>query len=459
MTKKHHHDYPNVEGYFLQSAKDEMHALSMFFRYQWYVAIAVVIGIFLLLQYLKPLPPSEIRISRGQPNSSLEVEALNFEKALGKEGIKVELVPSKGTLDSLELLRQKKVDVALAQSGLPIAETEGLVSLGSVGYQAFWYFYTGPEFHDPHIFQLFKDKRIYVNQPGSGTRYMVDNLLKISGHLDKPSFTMVENLSPKGAVEALKAKQLDGVFLIAGYDSLNVKALLADPQVNVLNFPITDALNLQLKGVDVVTLPMGAYSLSPLIPKRDTKMIAVATTIIAENTLHPDIQYLLLEASRDMNQRNEIVFDYPGGFPAFTEKGIPRSDVAVKFYEKGPPSLKQELPHWLASFLEVAWFAIVAIFAVIYPLFQLIPGYRKTIFDMHASHLYSELFDLNRECEHAKTLAEINVCIAKVNEINEVILKTWVPKGAKESYGNLLNVLNILVNQSRDKKALFESTL
>ncbi len=459
MTKKHQHDYPNVEGYFLQSAKDEIHALGMFFRYQWYVAIAVVIGIFLLLHFLKPLPPSEVRISRGQPNSSLEVEALNFQKVLEKEGITVELVPSKGTLDSLELLRQKKVDIALTQSGQPISDTEGLVSLGSVGYQAFWYFYTGPEFHDPHIFQLFKDKRIYVNQPGSGTRYMVDNLLKISGHLDKPPFTMVGNLSPKAAVEALKAKQLDGLFLIAGYDSLNVKALLADPQVNVLSFPVTDALNLQLKGVDVVTLPLGAYSLSPLIPKRDTKMIAVATTIVAEKTLHPDIQYLLLEASRDMNQRNEVVFDYPGGFPAFTEKGIPRSDVAVKFYEKGPPSLKQELPHWLASFLEVAWFAIVAIFAVIYPLFQLIPGYRKTIFDMHASHLYSELFDLNRECESAKTLAEINVCIAKVNEINEVILTTWVPKGAKESYGNLLNVMNILINQSRDKKALFESTL
>lgn len=457
---KHHHDYPDVEGYFLQSARDEMHALGMFFRYQWYVAIAIVLGIFFLIQFLKPLPPSEVRISRGQPNSSLEVEALNFQKALEKEEIKVELVPSKGTLDSLELLRQKKVDVALTQSGQPITEAEGLVSLGSVGYQAFWYFYTGPEFHDTNIFQLFKDKRIYVNQPGSGTRYMVDSLLKVAGQLDKPTFTMVGDLSPKAAVDALKAKQLDGVFLIAGYDSLNVKALLADPQVNVLSFPITDALNLQLKGVDVVTLPMGAYSLNPLVPKRDTKMVAVATTIIAEKTLHPDIQYLLLEASRDMNQRNEAVFDFPGGgFPAFTEKGIPRSDVAVKFYEKGPPSLKQELPHWLASFLDVAWFTLVAMFAVIYPLFQLIPGYRKTIFDMHASHLYTELFDLNRECENAKTLAEINACIEKVNEINEVILKTWVPKGAKESYGNLLNVLNILVNQSKEKKALFERTL
>lgn len=458
MNKKHHHDYPNVEGYFVQSAKDEMHALSLFFRYQWYVAILVIIGIFLILQYLKPLPPSEIRIARGQPNSSLEVEALNFQKALEKEGVKVELVPSKGTIDSLELLRQKKVDVALTQSGLPISEAEGLVSLGSVGYQAFWYFYTGPEFHDSHVFQLFKDKRISVNQPGSGTRYMVDSLLKISGHLDKPPFTMVDDLSPKAAVEALKARKIDGLFLIAGYDSLNIKALLADPQINVLSFPVAAALNLQLKGVDTVVLPMGAYSLSPLVPKQDIKMIAVSTTIIAEKTLHPDIQYLLLEASRDMNQRNEAVFDFPGGFPAFTEKGVPRSEVAEKFYEKGPPSLKQELPHWLASFLEVAWFAIVAIFAVIYPLFQMIPGYRKTIFEMHASHLYSELFDLNRECDNAKTMAEIDVCIEKVNEINDVILKTWVPKGSKESYGNLLNVLNILVNQSKEKKVLFERT-
>ncbi|WP_114636596.1 hypothetical protein [Polynucleobacter necessarius] len=107
---------------------------------------------------------------------------------------------------------------------------------------------------------------------------MADNLLKISGHLEYPPFTMVDTLSPKESVEALKINKIDGMFLIAGYDSLNVKALLADPRVNVLSFPISEALNLQLKSVDIVTLPMGAYSLSPLEPKQDTKMIAVATT-------------------------------------------------------------------------------------------------------------------------------------------------------------------------------------
>lgn len=184
-------------------------------------------------------------------------------------------------------------------------------------------------------------------------------------------------------------------------------------------------------------------------------MVAVATTIIAEKTLHPDIQYLLLEASRDINQRNETVFDYPGGFPAFTEKGIPRSPIAEKFYGNGPPSLKDKLPHWAASFLDNAWFTLVALFAIIYPLVQLIPGYRKTVFDMHASHLYSELFDLNREVDNAKTLEQINAVMIKVDAMSDMVLKTWAPKGAKEGYGNLLNVLNITVSQCREKQKLF----
>lgn len=455
MSKKEHNDYPNVEGYIFQSVRDEVHALALFFRYQWYIAIVIAIGIFLLVQHLKPLPPDAVRITRGVANSSLEVEALNFQKFLEVEGVKVELIPSKGTLDSLELLRQKKVDVALTQSGLQIADTEGLVSLGSVGYQAFWYFYTGPEFQGTDILKLINNKRIYVNQEGSGTRYIVDNFLTISKQIKNPSFTMVEDLSPKAAVDAIKANKIDGIFLIAGYDSLNVKALLADPQIHVLNFPIAQALNLQMKGVDVVTLPMGAFSLNPLVPKQDIKMVAVATTIIAEKTLHPDIQYLLLEASRDINQRNETVFDYPGGFPAFTEKGIPRSPIAEKFYGNGPPSLKDKLPHWAASFLDNAWFTLVALFAIIYPLVQLIPGYRKTVFDMHASHLYSELFDLNREVDNAKTLAQINAVMIKVDAMSDMVLKTWAPKGAKEGYGNLLNVLNITVSQCREKQKLF----
>jgi TRAP-type uncharacterized transport system substrate-binding protein len=456
--RPNHKDNPYVENTFLLTVLDELRAMLLFIRHQWYYLILILIGIGLVIYYLQPLPPDHIRISKGQSNSSLEVDALNFKKVLEEHGIEAELIESKGTLDSLRLLEEKKVDVALTQSGVPIKKHEHIVSLGTLNYQAFWFFYTGPEVVGDDIFSRFENKRIYVNKVGSGTRFMTDTLFNISDKLRALPIQRVEDLSPKQAVKALKTNQIDGMFLLAGYDSLNIQELLGDPKVHILNFPIAEALAYKIKGVDVVKLPKGIYALSPPRPSQDIKMIAASTTLLARSNLHPEIQYLLLEASKDLYDHTETVFDRPGGFPAFTEKGVKRSKIAEKFYDKGPPLLSNEMPYWLASFLDNAWFSLIAIAAILYPLMQFRPNYRKNIYDLYSERIYNELFDLTAEVEATTTSAELHACLHKVDTLNTKIANLWVPRGSKDSYANLLNAMAVLHALMKQRESDLQAT-
>ena len=131
INRPNNRESPYIENQFVVTVIDEARAIWLFMRHQWYYALAVILAIAVLIFYFEPLPPSHIRLSKGQPNSSLEVEAKYFKQALEENGIKTELIESKGTLDSLKLLEDKKVDIALSQSGLPIKRSSDIVSLGS----------------------------------------------------------------------------------------------------------------------------------------------------------------------------------------------------------------------------------------------------------------------------------------------------------------------------------------
>ena len=454
INRPNNRESPYIENQFVVTVIDEARAIGLFMRHQWYYALAVILAIAVLIFYFEPLPPSHIRLSKGQPNSSLEVEAKYFKQALEENGIKTELIESKGTLDSLKLLEDKKVDIALSQSGLPIKRSSDIVSLGSLGYQALWFFYVGPQFQGDDISRSFENKKIYINRPGSGTNFMVEKLLKIYQKQRTITFQKIDDLSPQQAVEALKIGKIDGMFLLAGYDSLNVQSLLADPKVQILNFPVAQALSLEIKGVDIVTLPKGVFSLSPPRPTQDIKMVAVATTLFAKKNLHPEIQYLLLESAKERYYQDQNVFDRPGGFPEFTERGVPRSQIAEKFYERGPPLLASNLPHWLASFIEYAWFSLLALFAIVYPLMQFRPSYRKYIYTLYTERLYTKIFDLTSDVEAADSLDEINECIRKTDALYKKVLDLWVPKGCKDAYGSLINAMAILIAQGKERQQI-----
>jgi TRAP-type uncharacterized transport system substrate-binding protein len=449
---------PYVEQYLWLSIKDEFKALLLLLRYQWYMVALFLIGIVALIQHLQPIPPRTVSMAQGQPNSTLEVLGKQYQDYFANHGVTLKLVESRGAIENLDLLKQGKVDIALSQGGAPIDANTGIVTLGSVGYQPLWLFYTGPEFKGNDFFKFLEGKQVYVGVPGSGTRIMTDALLNQAGQLSNPAFKLRDDMSARESVQALKEKKIDAMFLLAGYESGNAQALLQDKDVQIMNFPIAHAIAKHMGFAEVVTLPRGALRFSPPRPTEDLQMVATTTTLLAHQDLHPAIQHLLLRATRDAQQKRADFFSRPGGFPAFIDLATPRSSVAEKYYAKGPPLLDGYLPHWLASFFDTAWFTLATIFAILYPLFRMIPGYRKVLFEIVASSVYQTIFYLEIELYKAANAAEIRVCLEKIEKLNLKIREMWVPKGAKEAYSFVVNSMEILLKRGHERAKVFDAT-
>jgi hypothetical protein len=129
----------------MEATNDELSALASFARYQWFIIAVILMVLLAPLYFFDPLPPKRIVIASGQVNSTLEKAAKRYKSYLHKSGVEVELLRTRGAIESLELLSKRKVDVALTQGGVPFAPDSGLVSLGSIGYQPMWFFYKGGE--------------------------------------------------------------------------------------------------------------------------------------------------------------------------------------------------------------------------------------------------------------------------------------------------------------------------
>lgn len=443
---------PRIEGYIWRHAQDEIRALLLFVRHQWYVIFFLVLAIGLMVHQLKPFPPATIRMATGQPGSTQDVLGKQYQARFANAGVTIDLVSSKGTEDSLALLKAGKVDVALSQGGLEIDRASGVVSLGSVGYQPLWLFHTGADFTGDDLFEYLRGKRVYVGVVGSGTRVVVDALFKEAGHASQSIFKEESSMLAKDSVDALLSGNLDAVFMVAGHDSGLAQALFTNPSVKILSFPIADALARRISHIETVSIPRGAISLSPVRPNSDIKMVATTTTLFARADLHHAIQDLLLTASKDIYNSERFFFDRPGGFPAFTDKTTPRSEVAEKYYLRGgAPFLSKYVPYWLASFIDLAWFSLFTLFILIYPIFRMVPAYRKYIFDVFAAQLYYEIYLIDQEMYRAHSADALTALRPKIAAISHKVQTVWTPMGTKESYNFVVAALARLIRRVNER--------
>lgn len=434
---------PKVEKYFLLSVRDELLALLMFCRYQWYLVLAIAAAIAMAVYVISPVPPSKLRVASGQPNSTLETIARRYGEYFAGHGVKVEYFTTRGAADNLQALRDGKVDVAFSQGGLPIASDAGIVSLGSIGYQPLWFFYTGPVFNGPDFVEFLEGKRISIGLKGSGTRPVADALLEVLPELSRTRIRLYE-LPAGESIRSLLSGEIDGMFLLAGMESGNAQALLGRPEVRILNFQTADALTRHIDYMEPIVLPKGGLDLSPPRPGNDVHMVATTTTVLAREGLHPALQYLFMRATSDFFTGDAAYFRRPGGFPAFTEHNIPRSEVAERYLQHGPPALESYTVFWVASFFDRAWFAILALIAVLYPLLRMLPRYRKTAFDVAASYKYAEIFKLTAAIEHRSSSDELPVLRQEYERLEREVRELWIPKGCHQAYYFLLGALEIV---------------
>ena len=440
------HRKPDVDPLIIQhignAIRDEWAAFLSLLRFHWQLVLLFLAGATTLFYLVQPIPPHHVRMAAGQPGSSLEWLGKQYAENFARYGVKLELVPTAGALENVELLKQGKVDVAFSIGGMVGNPDPVLQSLGSVEYQPLWFFYRGSELAGD-VETVFRSKTISVNIQGSGTRSLTEKILALYDIQVENNPHMV-SMSSSESVDALLAGKIDGMFLVAGIESQTVRRLAADPRVHLLDFPHADTFAKRLKFLDAITLPRGALNLHRDLPEKDYRLVASTTTILTHGIIHPAIQYLFLNTARKLDRAGSTFFTRDGGFPAHIARDITLSAGAGRYYDKGEPWLIEYVPYWIAVFLEQIWFILFAVVAIGYSLLEALPSYRIIYANLCISNMFGELRELDIHLNEARTSEALQQRLEIFDRIEKRIHRLWVPSGARENFYNLRNAVEIL---------------
>lgn len=359
-------------------------------------AVLLVIGAFwLAYQFVQPAPPDHLVITTGSTSGAYYAFANRYRDELAKSGIKLEVLPSKGSVQNLERLKsdEKRVDLALMQGGIANERTAPYVmSYGRIFLEPVWIFHRlGGTVDD---LAALKGKRIAIGPEGSGTRKLATDLLTATG-IDATNTTLLP-LGSTAAAEALHAGEADAAFFTLAPESPLVGKLMSDTALRLASLRRAEAYTRRFPYLSRVVLPEGAIDLAGNLPAADVVMVAAQAALVARNDLHPALAWPLVDALKSVHAAGGMfqrVAEFPRGF----DPEYPMSEDAERVYTNGTPFFQRFLPFWLASLIERMIIMVVPIATILIPLFKVGPMIYEWRIRSRLLYWYAQLKTLEKQ--------------------------------------------------------------
>jgi TRAP transporter TAXI family solute receptor len=406
-------------------------------------AVLLVIGTFWLAsRYVKPAPPSEIKISTGSKTGAYHRFAERYRNNLAKSGVTVHLQPSAGSVENLKRLSDAKSqsDLALIQGGVGNSETApDLLSLGRMFMEPVWVFYKSSTGID-RLVDL-RGKRIAVGPQGSGTRELAVALLEPNG-ITLTTATL-KDIGGDDAAACLRQDECDAIFLVASPESKVVQSLFRDSSIRLMSFRQAEALTRIFPFLAHVVLPHGVIDFVADIPRQDTHLVAAQAALVVRSDIHPAIVGLLVQAAREVHQPGGL-FQKIGEFPKDADPEYPMSDAAEIAYNSGVPLLQRLLPFWLAIFLERMIVLIVPIATILLPLIKLGPMLYEWRVRRRLLYWYGQLKDLERRMKADTADEHRQTHIQDVAEIDHEVSEISVPLRFSDQFYELRAAIDLV---------------
>ncbi|MEJ1958732.1 MAG: TAXI family TRAP transporter solute-binding subunit [Nitrosomonadales bacterium] len=317
------------------------------------ITVILIIGLIIIsgiLVFINSSTPSTITIASGPKGSTFQKNAEKYKQILARDGVKLNILPSEGSVDNFKKLSDPKVkvDVGFVLGGeVDGANIDGLVSLGSISYQPLMIFYRGKP---RALLSDFKGQRLDIGEEGSGTRSLALTLLK-ANDIEQGDGTIFVNSSPSDPLSALLTSRVDAIFLMGDSTSSDImRELLHAQDIHLFNFTQADGYARRISYLNKLELPKGSLDFGQDIPAEDLNLVGPTVELIARDTLHPALSDLLLESCtrgawrpRHLKKRGE--------FPAPLEHEFHISPDASRYYVSGKSFLYRTFPFGLQALL------------------------------------------------------------------------------------------------------------
>ncbi len=256
--------------------------------------------------------------------------------------IQIEVLATKGSLENLELLEEKKVQLAILKRDTTLTPSTKAIS-----------------FLFPEMFHLIahqksgigkvsdlKGKRIALMPKGSSSYALFWPLSQHYG-LTETDFQAV-SLLPEQAHAALLQGKVDALFRVIALGNPAVSQLLQNSQTQLVPIGQGAALQLFQPTLETSQIPKGTYNGEIPIPIEDLPVVAVRAMLVTNQDMEPSIIHeitrLLFEA------RDELVKENPQA--AMIEQTEPLRNLGLSFHPGAKAYYNQNQPSFIVEYAE-----------------------------------------------------------------------------------------------------------
>ncbi len=378
--------------------------------------IAVIWAVIIVIQ---PAIQRTIVITTGADDGIYRGFANKYAPILKKEGITLEIRPSTGSVQNFERLQDpdSEYEVGFIQSGTTNgADTSNLQAIAAVSYEPIWVFYrtSNPNETIDRLAQL-RGKRVSVGVPGSGLLIVANQLLKQSS-IDASNATLLEWTADQ-AYAGLEAGKLDAAFFIGRPDA-DMQQKLLKSNLKLMSFAQADAMVQVFPSLSKITFPRASTSLVDDLPQHDVTLLAATAMLVAKDTLHPALTYVLLDSANEVHNQEDY-FTPRGYFPNQNIQDFTLSDETKRYFKTGRPFLQRYLPFWLANFIERRFLILLPFMALLIGLLQAIPKMYEARMKKRLVVWYREIKSLEDEIWATKNPSPEHIAQWR-NEIEEI---------------------------------------
>ncbi|MDA7949091.1 MAG: TAXI family TRAP transporter solute-binding subunit [Hyphomicrobiaceae bacterium] len=372
-----------------------------------FVFIAAVAGVMAYLALTAPLS-GKLRLGADPVNSEPYEMATAIAHVISRTypGLEIEVVPTGGSSENMNLLTSGELDLALVQAEVISREN---VSLLAVLYHDLFQLLV----RDDSGIEKLKDlegKRIALPPVTTGQYRAFWFLANHYGLA--PERIIAIPMNTYQADEALVAGQIDAIFRVRGPRNSSIRVLFGRTDLRFIPIDQGDALHLRQPAYTASFIPKGSYRGDPATPAEALPTVAVDRLLVARDEVPEEIvraiTSVLFEKRRDLALRTPLaaLIRQPE-----IKQGtmLPVHGGALSYYEREKPSFLEEKAEFLAL-----------IFSVLVVLTSLAIAFTRRFYERQKGRIedYSiELLELEKSAKGATSIPDLDICKHRLTEI------------------------------------------
>jgi len=451
--------------------------------------IAIFAAGWLAIMVINPGPPGHVVMATGGAGGAYTALAETWKKELAKYGVKLELRSDVEGPDTLRavLVEGGEVHAGIIKGGLSGSmrgrlasaadqimhelQNDRVQSVGRLFYEPLWVFYRGPNL--VRSLGEFKGRRIMVGSSTSGTRRVVELLLRANGVTPQNSKFIEQDFPSDG--RPLTGDGADVAFVSLAPDMKKVQDLLRTPGILLMDFSAeADAYTARFPFLSKVVMNRGAVEFDPDIPSADITLLATAPALVVRRDLHPALVSLLTHAASVSPKPGfdalgePILFFRAGQFPHPQDSEYEVDPDARAYYKSGelplmlrvvgPFAAAWGLPFWFTafSFLHATKIILLAIpvLSVAIPLARFLPMLYTYMIRRRLLTWYDRLKKIEFTLDHNPTPEQLTEAGEELRRIDRAVSRLRLPLHFSDQLYDLRGHIDLVEQRLTPKKVL-----